>query len=61
MPDLNVAATLHDGGVGFGITDNAAESLYVVGEVPHDREVKRIDPFEVIATLGEPGPVARVR
>ncbi|HZE76124.1 MAG TPA: helicase C-terminal domain-containing protein [Gemmatimonadales bacterium] len=60
VPDLNVAATLHDGGVGFGIVDNSAESLYVVVEVPHDREVKRIDPFDVIATLGEHGPVARV-
>jgi ATP-dependent DNA helicase DinG len=60
VPDLNVAATLHDGGVGFGIIDNSAESLYVVVEVPRDREVARIDPFEVIATLGERGAVARV-
>ncbi len=60
VPDLNVAATLHDGGVGFGIIDNAAESLYVVVEVPRDREVRRIDPFDVVGTLGEHGPVARV-
>jgi len=60
VPDLNVAATLHDGGVGFGIIDDSAESLYVVVEVPRDREVARIDPFEVIATLGERGAVARV-
>ena len=58
VPDLNVAATLHDGGVGFGIIDNTAESLYVVVEVPHDREIRRIDPFDVVATLGESGPVA---
>ena len=58
VPDLNVAATLHDGGVGFGIIDNTAESLYVVVEVPHDREIQRIDPFDVVATLGESGPVA---
>jgi len=57
-PDLNVAARLHDGGVGFGIIDNGATSLYVVVEVPHDRAILRIDPFEVIDTLGERGPVA---
>jgi ATP-dependent DNA helicase DinG len=56
--DLNVAARLHDGGVGFGIIDNDAGDLYVVVEVPRARTVQRIDPFEVIDTLGERGPVA---
>ncbi|HEX3275576.1 MAG TPA: helicase C-terminal domain-containing protein [Gemmatimonadales bacterium] len=57
-PDLNVAARLHDGGVGFGIINNAATELYVVVEVPHDRPTVRIDPFDVVDTLGERGPVA---
>jgi ATP-dependent DNA helicase DinG len=57
-PDLNVAARLHDGGVGFGIIDNGATDIYVVVEVPHDRPVLRIDPFDVVDTLGERGPVA---
>lgn len=57
-PDLNVAARLHDGGIGFGIIDNGATSIYVVVEVPHDRPVLRIDPFDVIDSLGEGGPVA---
>ena len=35
--DLDVAARLHDGGVGFGIIDNDATELYVVVEVPRDR------------------------
>jgi ATP-dependent DNA helicase DinG len=56
--DLNVAARLHDGGVGFGILDNDASDLYVVVEVPRIRAVQRIDPFEVIDTLGERGPIA---
>ena len=56
--DLNVAARLHDAGVGFGIIDNRATELYVVVEVPHDRPVVRIDPFDVVDTLGERGPVA---
>jgi len=57
--DLDVAARLHDGGIGFGIIDNGATELYVVVEVPHDRAVVPIDPFEVIETLGERGAVAR--
>jgi ATP-dependent DNA helicase DinG len=56
--DLSVAARLHDGGVGFGIIDNDAGALYVVVEVPRVRAVQRIDPFEVIDTLGERGPIA---
>jgi len=57
-PDLDVAARLHDGGVGFGIIDNGATELYVVVEVPRDRAVVAIDPFAVIEMLGERGPVA---
>ena len=58
VADLNVAARLHDGGVGFGIINNDATELYVVVEVPRDRPVLRIDPFDVVDTLGEGGPVA---
>ena len=58
--DLSVAARLHDGGVGFGIIDNEATELYVVVEVPRDKVVVRIDPFDVIETLGERGAVATV-
>jgi ATP-dependent DNA helicase DinG len=56
--DLNVAAHLHDAGVGFGILNNDASELYVVVEVPRETPVIRIDPFDVIATLGEAGPIA---
>ena len=56
--DLNVAARLHDGGIGFGIIDNGATELYVLVEVPRVREISRIDPFDVIDTLGERGPIA---
>jgi ATP-dependent DNA helicase DinG len=58
VADLNVAARLHDAGVGFGILNNDASDLYVVVEVPHDRPVLPIDPFDVIDTLGEKGPIA---
>ena len=56
--DLNVAARLHDGGAGFGIIDNGATELYVVVEVPRDRQISRIDPFDVVDSLGERGPIA---
>jgi len=59
-PDLAVAARLHDGGVGFGIIDNTGRRLYVVVEVPRGRTLERLDPYAVVATLGEDGPVARV-
>ncbi len=58
--DLSVAAQLHDGGVGFGIIDNRAESLYVVVEVPRARETVRLDPYAIVASLGEHGPIAGV-
>ena len=56
--DLNVAARLHDAGVGFGILNNEATELYIVVEVPRDRPVVSIDPFGIIATLSEAGAVA---
>ncbi len=56
--DLNVAARLHDEGVGFGIINNSATDIYIVVEVPHERPVTRIDPLDVVALLGERGPVA---
>ena len=59
-PDLAVAARLHDAGVGFGIIDNTGRRLYVVVEVPRGRTIERLDPYAVVATLGEDGPVARV-
>ena len=57
--DLNIAARLHDAGVGFGILNNGATDLYMVVEVPRDRPVSPIDPFDVIDTLGEKGAVAK--
>ncbi|MDH5316113.1 MAG: hypothetical protein OEW44_06500, partial [Gemmatimonadota bacterium] len=50
--DLHVAARLHDGGVGFGIINNAGDDLYVVVEVQRTAPAVPIDPFDVVATLG---------
>lgn len=57
--DLDVAVRLHDGGVGFGIVDNAATALYVVVEVPRPRSVQGLDPIAVANELGPRGGVAR--
>ena len=57
-PDYEVAARLHDDGVGFGIIDNAATALYVVVEVPAASETVRLDPDVVAHDLGPDGLVA---
>jgi ATP-dependent DNA helicase DinG len=57
--DMEVAARLHDDGVGFAIVDNEATRLYVVTEVPAADEVVPLDAAVVDDTLGPGGPVAR--
>ncbi|HET7187505.1 MAG TPA: helicase C-terminal domain-containing protein [Gemmatimonadaceae bacterium] len=57
-PDYDVAARMHDDGVGFGIIDNDARALYVVVEVPRADTRTRIDPESVAHDLGPDGPIA---
>ena len=56
--DLDVAAKVHDDGIGFAITDNDATELYVVVEVPRHDPLVPLDPERVDADLGPEGPVA---
>ncbi|HET7586407.1 MAG TPA: helicase C-terminal domain-containing protein [Gemmatimonadaceae bacterium] len=56
--DLEVAARLYDGGVGFAIVDNAARAMYVVVEVPQATSHMPIAPDDVEHVLAERGPVA---
>lgn len=56
--DLEIAAKMHDEGIGFGIVDNAASRLYVVVEVPRVEVQVALDPEAVSALLGPDGPVA---
>jgi ATP-dependent DNA helicase DinG len=58
--DLDVAARLHDAGVGFGIVNNDATDLYVVVEVPRAPASRGIDPVETARALGPGGFVSRV-
>lgn len=58
VADLNVAARLHDEGVGFGIVDNDAGRLYVVVEVPKARAYRPLDAVATADALGPAGPVA---
>jgi ATP-dependent DNA helicase DinG len=58
--DLHVAASLHDGGIGFGIVNDSADELYVVVEVPKARPYVRLDAVAMAAALGEGGTVSRV-
>jgi ATP-dependent DNA helicase DinG len=57
--DLEIAARLHDDGIGFGIIDNEARQLYVVVEIPRTSEIREVDAKAVAAVLGPSGPVAR--
>ena len=57
--DLEVAARLHDDGIGFGIIDNDARSLYVVVEVPEPADVTPLDADLVRHVLGPAGAIAR--
>src|SRR5689334_5567088 len=57
--DYDVAARMHDDGIGFGIMDNLAAALYVVVEVPKAEEKARLDPLAVAHDLGPHGAIAR--
>ena len=56
--DLEVAAHLHDDGIGFGIIDNAVAELYVVVEVPSRAEAVLLDPAAIDRDLAPDGAVA---
>ncbi|UCD24246.1 MAG: helicase [Gemmatimonadota bacterium] len=58
--DLNIAARLYEDGIGFGIVNNDATSLYVVVEVPQVKSYEPIDAIETAELLGPDGPVAAV-
>lgn len=56
--DLEIAARVHDDGIGFGIVDNFATELYVVVEVPQARKTALLDESAVDRDLGPEGPIA---
>jgi ATP-dependent DNA helicase DinG len=56
--DLEIAGRLHDDGIGFAIVDNVAANLYVVVEVPKQREEKPLDATMIDRDLGPQGPIA---
>jgi ATP-dependent DNA helicase DinG len=56
--DMQVAARIHDDGVGFAITNNSASELYVVVEVPQVAEKKPINVESIDRDLGVDGPIA---
>ena len=57
--DMEVAARIHDDGIGFGIVDNGATELYVVVEVPSRSELTPLDFAAIDHDLGPSGGVAR--
>ena len=58
--DYEVAARIHQDGIGFGIIDNEVRELYVVVEVPSVKPEVRLDATAIDADLGPDGPIARL-
>ena len=58
--DLEVAWRLHQNGVGFAICDNGATRVYVVTEIPTQRERVPLAIEAIHETLGPDGPIAAV-
>ena len=56
--DLEIAARMHDDGIGFAIVDNFATDLYVVVEVPQQRVETQLDETAIDRDLGPHGPIA---
>ncbi|HEY0306438.1 MAG TPA: JAB domain-containing protein, partial [Longimicrobiales bacterium] len=56
--DLEVAARLYEGGLGFAIVDNDARELYVVLEPPRSRDCVPLDTDEIAALLAPNGPIS---
>ena len=58
--DYDVAARVHDDGIGFGIIDNGATKIYVVVEVPQAAKQSRLDPKAIAHDLGPNGLIAKM-
>ena len=56
--DLDVAARLHDDGIGFAIIDNAASEVYVVVEIPRAPTSHALDVGGIDGDLGPAGAIA---
>jgi ATP-dependent DNA helicase DinG len=57
--DMAIAARLHDDGIGCGIVDNDVTDLYVVTEVPRQKQVVAVDPDALDADFGLGGRLSR--
>jgi ATP-dependent DNA helicase DinG len=56
--DMEIAARIHDDGIGFAIVNNEATELYVVIEIPVRAAFKALDPGAVSADLGPGSGIA---
>ena len=59
VADLGVAARLYEEGLGSAITDNQAQSLYVIVDPPAPRVVEPLDAGILEALIGPEGPLAQ--
>ena len=56
--DMDVAARVHEKGLGFGIVDNDASRVYVVAEVPNTQSIQPLSRASVEEVLAPDGPIA---
>jgi ATP-dependent DNA helicase DinG len=57
--DMNIAARMHDDGIGFGIVDNDVTDLYVVTEVPRVAPKVIVPASSIERDFGADGPLAK--
>ena len=57
--DMNIAARLHDDGIGFAIVDNDVTDLYVVTEVPRVAPKVVVPASSIERDFGPDGPLAK--
>jgi ATP-dependent DNA helicase DinG len=57
-PDIRVASNLGDKGIGFAISDNEVNNIYVVVEPKDIGEVKDINKNEILSYFKEDGPLS---
>lgn len=60
LPDLEVAARLHEEGLGSAIVDNGVQRIYVVVEPPIPRTRTLLDPEEIEGLLAPGGALSRI-
>jgi len=58
-PDIRIASRIGDRGVGFAIIDNKVENIYTVVEPQEPREIKSLEPEEIVSLFSPGGKMEK--